>query len=127
MTHHRRTGITDAPRATVIKLRDVAAEETGLTELPGLVATVEVDWLDGQRPQTLLVSRLEGEPEWIADALFDGSYPVFCNGLGARVSAPRPVVHPAVLAALLDAEQKHDTHLAALSDTGTGWPARLEA
>ena len=101
------TSKTDVCGATVTELRDVAASETALTSLPGLAATVEVEWEDDRRTHTLLVSRLEGEDQWITDALFDDTYPVLCNGLGARVTRPRAVAHPGVLAALRDAERNH--------------------
>ena len=54
-----------------------------------------------------MVSRREGEERWIADALFGDAAAVFCNGLGARVTRPRPVAHPAVVAALRNAEHNH--------------------
>lgn len=107
-THTTTDGEGAAIRVAVTKLREVAAAETGLTDRPGLAATVEVTWPGDARTYTLNVSRLHGEEAWIADALFDDTRPVFCNGLGSRVTAPRAVTHPAVLDALKHAERRHD-------------------
>lgn len=54
---------------------------------------------------TLLLSRLDGESEWKADAHFGpGSYPHFVHGFGERAGIHKQVLGDEALAGRLDAE-----------------------